>query len=285
MTPPRSCFSSLFITLVFLPAALLPALVLAPPVRAELPFVTEEAETLEPGMMSIDFGVGYRDQARDWALPLRKSQWDLGETRLSFGLGRFAEFQVSGALARRIDFPGPNDETDNADWTIGTKIWLLHEREHLPSLSLLVAVKLPNGDDALGASTDETDVFGHFLLSKQLAPRHFLHANAGFAVLGNPNANSVQNDVYQLRLAWEYRFSDSALLGLEWLLQHGPKDGDDPSYFRLLLAREIRDAWALYGAVGIGSGADADGYETHIGVRHRFALFNPDVLQERRQAW
>lgn len=265
--------------------ALLPPLVIVPSLRAEQPFVTEEAETLEAGIMSIDFGFGYRDQAHDWALPVRKSQWELGETRFSFGLGRVAELSVSGALARRVDFPGPNDRTDNADWTIGTKIWLLQEREDQPSISFLVAVKLPNGDDTLGASTDETDVFGHILISKQLAPQHFLHINTGIAILGNPDANSAQNDVYQLRLAWEYRYSDSALLGLEWLLQRGPKDGDGPRYFRLLLAREIRAGWALYGAFGIGSGEDADRYEAHIGVRHRFALFSPDVRPERRQAW
>ena len=60
-------------------------------VRAEQPFLTEEAETLQPGFFTIDFGFSYRENPVDFGVPHREHVINSGETRFSFGVGRFVE--------------------------------------------------------------------------------------------------------------------------------------------------------------------------------------------------
>jgi len=263
-------------------AAGLGCVLVASAALADLPFLTEEAETIEPGEFSLDIGIGYRDAPRDFGVQDRESQLDIGKSRLSFGLGR-AELQLSGVPVILIDQAGERN-TNSGDWVFGTKVWLLqeHPQRKRPSISFIYEVKLPNASDELGGATDETDFFGTVIVSTRVNERDAFHANLGLGILGNPFSNASQNDVAILRLAWDRRW-DRQLLGLEAIAQTGPMDTDDPSFLRAVYARNL-GKWVIHGGVGVGIGEDSDNAVVDFGVRRRFKLGQPGTAT-RRNDW
>ncbi|MCB1032947.1 MAG: transporter [Acidobacteria bacterium] len=245
---------------------------------AERPFLTEEAATTEPAILTLDTGLLFRDQPRDFGVAPRNRQWDFGEIRLSFGLGRVAELQVSGTVVSAID-DGSRSSTNSGDWTFGTKIWLAAEKGRRPALAFLYEVKLPNGSDEDGGVTDETDFFGYLIASKSLTDGSWLHANLGLGILGSPFDNASQNDVYILRVAFERPLSTRRLVGVEGIAEGGPDRGDDPRYLRVIYARKLR-RWVLYGALGTGFSKDSDRLQLAAGLRSRFDLWRPVGLPQ-----
>jgi len=249
---------------------------------AEAPFLTEEAETLQPGVGSIDFGVVYRVEPRDFGIGERDRQIDYGATRLSFGLGKLVELQLRGALTTEVTTDGQTT-SNSADWIFGTKIWMFQEKRVRPSLSFLYEVKLPNGSDELGGATDETDFFGYLIASKSIGKNNFLHANLGLGILGNPFANSAQNDVGILRVGWERRLGERRTIGVEGVIRSGPKDNDDPQMVHLVYAQKI-GPWVVNLGAGAGLNDDADEAIFDLGVRRRFPLWRPRE-PARRKPW
>lgn len=255
---------------------------LSPPAMAELPFSTEEAETLHPGAFTLDTGFIFRNEPVDFGVEDRDRQWDLLATRLSFGLGRFSELQITGVAVAFIE-DDDGSSTNSGDWTFGTKIWLLQEKGMRPALAFLYEVKLPNGSDEDGGATDETDFFGYILATKELTQKDLLHVNLGLGILGNPFANSEQNDIFILRAAWEHRLSARRLFGIEGILEGGPQDADDPAYVGGVLSQKL-GKWALYGQALVGLNEDADEFRIRVGVRRRLSLWKPGE-PVRRNSW
>jgi hypothetical protein len=255
------------------------SLVLLPssPSTAERPFFTEEAETLQPGYFTWDFGLGLRDQARDFGIEDRETQIELGATRLSFGLGSIVEMQLTGVPVLLID-SGESTGSNAGDWIIGTKVRMLNGNRG--SLSFLGEVKLPSGSDEKGGATDETD-FWAFLLFSSGDRRNILHANIGLGILGNPATTAAQNDVLLLRLAWELAASSKDLFGVEGLLQSGPADHDDGGMIRIVYSRKM-GGWAVFGGLGVGLNDDADNGRIDIGFRRRFRLGKIEDRDHRR---
>ncbi len=173
--------------------------------------------------------------------------------------------------------------SDSGDFTFGTKVWLLKEKPRRPSFAFLYEVKLPNGSNEGGAATDETDFFGYLITSKGMGKKDILHGNLGLGILGNPFANSSQNDIFILRLAWERKLSANRLLGVEGLMQGGPKEGDDPTFLHAVYAQKL-DNWVLWGGVNVGVSEDADDFAIDFGVRRAFSLWSPRP-PERRNPW
>ncbi len=252
------------------------------PVVAELPFLTEEAETLRPGAFSLDIGVAFRSQPVNFGTEDRDRQLDLGVTRFSFGLGKFAELQVSGVVQAVIEDQGETS-TNSGDWVFGTKIWLLQEKGHRPALAFLYQVKLPNGSDEDGGATDETDFFGFLVATKAIGKRDLLHGNLGLGILGNPFANSAQNDIFILRLAWERKLSENRLFGIEGMVEGGPEEGDDPAFVGAVFAQKV-GKWAFYTSAALGLNEDSDNFRTALGFRRELRLWRPGE-PTRRNAW
>ena len=249
---------------------------------AEEPFFTEEAETLEAKVGSVDFGFLYRHEPRNFGVAERDAQTDFGKTRLSFGLGKLVEVQLRGAVTTRVESED-GDNYNSGDWIFGTKIYLLGEKGRRPALSFLYEVKLPNGSDELGGATDETDFFGYLIASKGLSEHSILHVNLGLGILGNPFANSAQNDIGILRLAWERKLGPTRLVGLEAVVQSGPMDKDDPVFLHALIAQKV-GRYALYAGGAVGLTEDSDEFLVDIGVRRRFSFRRPQE-PARRNSW
>ncbi len=249
--------------------------------RAERPFSTEEAETLEPGFYSVDAGLVLRFDAVDFGIEDRDRQYDLGALRFSFGLGPITEVQVSGVAQALLSKDG-RSSTNSGDWIFGTKIWLRREKGASPALSFLYEVKLPNGSNENGGATDETDFFGHLIASWQ-RPGGAIHANLGLGILGNPFANAAQNDVFILRLAWERKLTPDRIAGVEAVVEGGPDERDDPAYLAMVFA-ERHARWVFHGRLALGLNDESDDLRISLGVRRRFRLWKVEE-PVRRNSW
>jgi len=249
------------------------------PAQADRPFFTEEAETVQPGSFTIDAGLGFRQSPRDFGVKPRDRQWEVGDIRFSFGLGRVAELQITGVAVSFIEDEGSTN-TNSGDWVFGTKIWFLQEKSHRPALAFLYEVKLPNGSDEDGGATDETDFFGYLVSSQGIGKKNVLHGNLGLGILGNPFANSEQNDIYILRLAWEHRFDERQILGLEAINEGGPSERDDVLLVRATYARKLA-SFVVHGGIGVGLNQDTDVFRADLGVRKTLKLWQPGVPTRR----
>ncbi len=203
------------------PAAFALALALAavPAARAEWPYLVEEATTLEAGRVSLSAGVAFSWQDVDTLLGGRGRRWSVPQVEASLGVGPAAE--VSAAY----EFLG-FDPADERDWASGsgdlrlwTKLGLFPDQ--VDGLALRFGVKLPNASETRGLGTDETDFLASLLYARGVGPA-VVTLNAGLGLLGSPERNRSQDDVWtwgaQVRAPagrW-FRF------GLEAVGQHGP---------------------------------------------------------------
>ena len=85
---------------------------------------------------------------------------------------------------QNLDYSG-NSIHDYGDLVLATKFRFKKEGEKSPAMGFRVAVKLPNASTEKGLGTDETDVYGVFLLQKEFHGLT-LAGNLGIAILGDP---------------------------------------------------------------------------------------------------
>ncbi len=246
----------------------------AKPAWSDLPLITQSAVLNPTGVLTVDLGVGYRDEPRDFGLPERDSQWEIGKTRLTLGLGERVEVQATGVVFAGQE-TGDDSEWEFGDWTLGTKVQLLGEAARRPAIALLWEVKLPVASNEKGIGTDETDFLAHVLVSRRVGERHRVHGNVGVGLLGDPTENSAQDDVAILRAAWTTRLTDRQRIGAELLARDGFKENDSP----ILLRGSYRSGigrWSIAAGIAFGLNDEADNMAIDLFLRRDFRWWNPD---------
>jgi hypothetical protein len=197
----------------FLVAALLNAANLAS--AQQRPLVTEDPEPIGAGRVLIEGGV---DAARAQEYPVSGLKGNLVRVPtigISVGLSSIAEFQIDGGLYTRLNITerraGPlasevtatgTSTHDVEDTVIATKIRLLTEAAHQPTLGIRFATKLPNASNESGLGLDTTDFYASLLGAKTVQSIRVV-ANVGVGILADPTIGHRQNDVltYGLSLA------------------------------------------------------------------------------------
>lgn len=238
---------------------------------AEEPSVVEEAETLEPGIWTLDLGMIYRDNPVDYGVEDRQYSIGAPAAKFSFGIGDYVEIQLKGAFIVWMQDQDGTRTTNSGDWELATKVWYLTEKGKRPSASFYYSVKLPNGDDTRGGSTDETDFYGHLLFDKTLHPNLISHLSLGLGILGNPFANKTQDDVFTFGLSFDYRTTPHDWLTIDFGGESGPKIRDDP-HGLMLSWSHIARIWTFYGSSGLGLGSDEENFRLILGCRRAFNL-------------
>lgn len=261
-------FRRVFVAVLALAVAALPA-------AADWPFLTEDAELEPPGHYSVDFGVGYRDGARDFAVVDRNWQWEIGRVRADFGLGERVEVQARGTALLVFEQvptsrpPQPHRASNWGDWVLGTKVRLLEAGPKRPALAVLWEVKLPIASNDRGAGTDETDFYLHLNATRRLGERDRLDGQLGLGLLGDPRQRGSQSDVLVARVAWARELSANRLVGAEAVSQLGPADTIDPVSVRGVWEEGV-GPWRLHAALAVGVTHDADDFSVTLGARRRF---------------
>ncbi|GAB4260028.1 MAG: hypothetical protein Kow0092_08660 [Deferrisomatales bacterium] len=174
-------------------AALAGLWLLAPPAaRAEWPYRTEEASAVGAGEYSASAGFSVARNQSEALRGGRGTLWRAPRVEGTLGVGPWAEvaFEYDYLWFRRRSGGSARDSGDLHLWTKLT----------LPAtgrfdLGLRFGMKLPNTSDEEGLGTDETDVFASLLGAAPLGPAR-LTWNAGLGILGDPDRNRSQDDVF-----------------------------------------------------------------------------------------
>lgn len=185
------------------------------------PLETELVESVGAGIIRAELGM---DFFQDAEFPFSGLEGDLtriGNLGIRLGAGNSVELQAfwtaqnylnisridtSAPNYQNLDFSG-NSTSDFGDLVLGTKFRFRKESDNSPAMGFRVAVKLPNASTEKGLGTDETDVFGDFLIQKSIGGLT-MAGNLGIAILGDPEAGGSQDDQLSWGAAGIYRLTD-----------------------------------------------------------------------------
>jgi len=172
------------------------------------PLVTEDPEVVGAGRVLIEGGIDGAHRAHYPLSGLEGNLWRLPVVGLSFGISSIAEFQIDGgpfnhlSITKRRPAPLSNLVTATGDTThdvedlvVGTKIRLLPESAHHPSIGFRFATRLPNASNESGLGLDTTDFMVSLLAAKTVQSVRVV-GNIGTGILADPLAGHEQNDVF-----------------------------------------------------------------------------------------
>jgi hypothetical protein len=196
-------------------AVLLCLLAAAPAAAQQRPLVTEDPETVGPGLVLVEAGFDY---LRDVEFPvsgLTGNRLAVPTLGVSFGISSIAEIQIDGGVQQRLsitsredaplaslmDFSG-DTTSDFLDITLATKVRLIAEEPGRPGLALRFATELPAASNETGLGVDTINVFMTALVGKTVQSVRVV-GNVGVGVMPDPVQGNRQNDVllYGLSLA------------------------------------------------------------------------------------
>src|SRR5688572_29827286 len=109
------------------------------------PLRTEDPRLIAEGMLVTELGFGYQHKARFRVSGLTGALYSVLENGLHFGLGKRAEFQMTGVAQNYLRLEnGAGSRNDWGDFAMSTKIKLVDEGRALPAISFRPTVVLPN---------------------------------------------------------------------------------------------------------------------------------------------
>lgn len=174
---------------------------------------TEEAYTIGQGNLQTEIEVG------DLKQPDESDLLNVPRVRVTYGLSDWVdvEFRYEYLVVEDTTFTDfdsgeivrDHDDHDFGGLRIQVKMSPFELGRH--RLAVLGITKLPDVPQDTGLGTDETDFTWKVLLSSDWG-RLVTHLNAGMAILGNPAANSDQNDFFVWGIGGEYALTDSLTL-------------------------------------------------------------------------
>ena len=251
----------------------------------ERPLQTDDAELLEVGQIQLGFGVEFL-QGRHFPLSgLEGDLTRLGVGHVHIGVGKYAEFQLSGVIQDFLavtnrrdpiippDFAG-NATSDAGDLVLATKIRLVREANKGPGFAFKFAVKLPNAGNESGLGTDTTDFYARLLVSKHIRNVH-VFGSLGIAILGSPVEATVQSDQWTYGLGTIIPLHPKINFLGEIHGREGPNPPDLPSRSEVRIGLQIRAAglrWDLAGTAGLRQYDHDSGLV--LGVSYEFQGFN-----------
>jgi hypothetical protein len=185
-------------------------LILCAPVTGlaqQRPLVTEDPETVGPGIILIEGGL---DVQQDIFYPVSGLHGDLLRVPtlgVCFGFSSILEVQVDGGVYQRFDInaiePAPLSEklqltgnvtTDVDDLFVATKIRLVSETSGRPGIGIRLATKLPIASNESGLGLDTMDFYASSLFGKTVQSIRIV-GNLGIGILSDPIEGDRQNDV------------------------------------------------------------------------------------------
>ncbi|HEX7177390.1 MAG TPA: hypothetical protein VF240_19185 [Pyrinomonadaceae bacterium] len=195
------------------------------------PLITEDVDVLPPGVIRIEAGIDFMQDAQ---FPLSGLTGDLtriGVIGINIGLSPNVEFQIEGVAQNFLSIntanpnpavlrgfvPGANSTNGTGDFTLATKIKIRNEGRRSPSLGFRFGVELPNSNETRGIGVNQTNAFGVLLVGKKFGRRQRLNTfgNIGIGILTAPLAQFTQNDVLLYGAAGIFRLNNHVNIAAE----------------------------------------------------------------------
>lgn len=236
------------------------------------PLQTQDPAIISPGNLSLEFGFDFLQNAKYPQSGLRGDLTSLGVIGINLGLGEIVEFQIQGTAH---NFLSINEQTlapitptlnssgtatsDFGDLFLSTKILVVPEGKHFPSIAFRPTVQLPNASSARGLGLNSTQFYGTFIFGKHFGKLNTF-ANLGLGILANSIQAGVQNDVLIYGVAALYPVSPHINLAGEvfgrWSTRKESAPLGTESLSQLRLGLQINGAgfrWDLAGIAGLTS--------------------------------
>ncbi|HZI51296.1 MAG TPA: hypothetical protein VFE29_05690 [Terriglobia bacterium] len=157
------------------------------------PLLTEDPRLIPEGSVVTELGMGYQHLARFPVSGLTGDFYSILENGLHFGLGKRAEFQMTGVIHYYLSVDGGGSRNDWGDLVMSTKIKLVDEKGARPAISFRPSVVLPNSSRTKDIGFDGTHFFGNLLFGKTAGPA-YVFGTVGLGVLDDPLRAASQHD-------------------------------------------------------------------------------------------
>ena len=158
------------------------------------PLLTEDPRLIAEGMVVTELGMGYQHEAKFPVSGLTGDLYSILENGVHFGVGKRAEFQMTGVLHYYLSLA--NDSGSRNDWgdlSLSTKIKIVGEGRSVPDISLRPTVELPNSSLTKGIGTDGTNFYADLLFGKKAGPA-YVFGSIGLGILDDPTRAGAQHD-------------------------------------------------------------------------------------------
>jgi hypothetical protein len=189
-------------------------------VRAQQPFVSDDAEVTPRGLWHFEYFNEYAELSRAAAPDLRQ---DTNNVVVQYGLLRDLEVNV--------DFPfiaidrAPASPLESAfglgDVDLAAKYKLVHEdpRGLRPAFAVILAVEVPTGDASTQLGSGHTDVVLNTVTQKTLGESTVVHLNLGYQFSGNTLTGAIgiptPGHIVTAGISVVHSFSRALLLGVD----------------------------------------------------------------------
>jgi hypothetical protein len=179
------------------------------------PLLTEDPRLIPEGALVTELGFGYQHRARFPVSGLTGDLYSLMESGFHFGLGKRAEFQMTGVIHYYLDVEGGGSRNDWGDLAMSTKIRIADEGGKQPAISFRPTVVLPNSNQTKGIGLDGTNFFGNLLFGKT-AGRIYVFGNIGLGIIDDPIHAAAQQDFLTYGIATSVPVSSGVNILAEW---------------------------------------------------------------------
>jgi len=183
------------------------------------PLLTEDPRLIPEGALVTELGVGYQHLARFPVSGLTGDFYSILENGLHFGLGKRAEFQMTGVIHYYLSVDGGGSRNDWGDLAMSTKIRLVDERGARPAISFRPTVVLPNSSRTKDIGFDGTHFFGNLLFGKTAGPA-YVFGSIGLGVLDDPIRAASQHDFLTYGIAASIPTGSRVSVMTEWHGRH-----------------------------------------------------------------
>jgi len=183
------------------------------------PLLTEDPRLIAEGAVVTELGFGYQHQARFPVSGLTGDFYSILENGIHFGLGKRAEFQMTGVIHYYLSVDGGGSRNDWGDLAMSTKIRLVDERGARPAISFRPTVVLPNSSRTKDIGFDGTHFFGNLLFGKTAGPA-YIFGSVGLGVLDDPIRAASQHDFLTYGIAASVPAGSRVNVLTEWHGRH-----------------------------------------------------------------
>jgi hypothetical protein len=171
-------------------ALLLFALLLNSPLRAQLPFYTDDPSVTDPGAWHFEFFNEYDFLQHPQFPNLRQNT---ANYKLNYGLPCSLELDIDAPYLAIYRAAGSQTSGGFGDTNMGIK-WNFHRAStasRIPALSTSLYIEFPTGDSRQQLGSGITDYWLNFIVQEPLSEKTHMNANLGFLFAGNTSTGVV----------------------------------------------------------------------------------------------
>jgi len=250
------------------------------PLRAQLPFYTDDPAVTEKGKWHFEFFNEF-DALQSPQYP--NLQQNTANYKLNYGLPYNLELDVDSPYLSIFRATGSNSSLGIGDTNLGIK-WNFHKAvkgSHIPELATSLYIEFPTGDSNQQLGSGLTDYWLNFIAQEPLSEKTRINVNIGFLFAGNTSTGVIgiettRGHVYTGGLSILHDFTPKLTLGAEAYGGIADNNGLGRSQLQFLAGGQYQ----LHNGLSFDFGLLGGEYiaSPRIGGQIGFSVDFPDIL-------